>query len=411
MESRYKNYILVFLLLALSTMPFFKESVGFYSMLLAVVLLFKPVLKIEAVIFLVFLMALELYHFFYFPRYDLWVVRQILFYFFVAMYTTYYTRLTFLPIFIHIIYFFTCISFVFFFTYLISPPLVRMFADAVPGVFVKTAIVYENNYKIINPIFFNFDFNFWKGRNNGPFWEPTVFASMLVIAQIFNFILTKQLFNKEGKVFTLGIATTLSTTGFFAYFILILSYFLLSNKVKLFYKIFFCSSFLFIGTYLFTTLPFLQEKINSEIAGVEEEIEEKGGNSRIASATLDMKEVTQEDIYLLLGKGSSRYSRIGTPDKSVLRNCGITALLIEWGLLFFLVYLSLLFYSFLQLTKLFQLPWLMAVVFTLIIIVLSFSEVFFSLPLFHAFIFIGFVVKRIIVSNQASSTKVLAVAA
>ncbi|MER2998972.1 hypothetical protein [Pontibacter populi] len=394
MKQGYINFILVFLLLALSTSPFFKQSIGFYLALISVIIFFKPVIRLEAIVFLLLVFMLEQYHYFYFSNYEPWVIRQVLFYFFVAIFTIYYVKLSFLEIYNRILYVAAIISLIVYSLYIIYPGIVISFVNAIPSFFTKYKEIYETNYKIVNPVFYNFDFNFFKGRNNGPFWEPTVFASLLIIAQIFNFLLTKKLFNKKGIVYSITILTTLSTTGYFVYFILVLSYFLLTNKINIFFKLAAGVLLLYTGFYLFNNVPFLKEKINNELASVDTEIEEKGGNSRVASATLDLKEVTAKNIYLLLGKGSSKYSRIGTTNKNVLRNCGITSLLAEWGLPFFILYLSLLFYSFYQLTKLFQVNRVMSIVFTSIILMLSFSEVFFSLPLFHAFIFIGFIVKR-----------------
>ncbi|GAB4039725.1 hypothetical protein GCM10028774_41970 [Spirosoma jeollabukense] len=167
----------------------------------------------------------------------------------------------------------------------------------------------------------------------------------------------------------------------------------MDSRFKTVYKTILLFISIFIGSFLFANLSFLEEKINTEFSEIDSNID-KRGDSRMASALLDLSEVTQEDIFLLLGKGSAKYSRIGGTDKDALRNCGVTALLVEWGIPFFLLYVGLLFYSFYTLTKYYQINVLFSFTFTFIILLMSFSEVFLDLPLFHALIFIGLMMKR-----------------
>lgn len=391
------NYLIVYLLIAVSTIPFFKDSIGFYLATLLMVLNYKRffgIFKIEIKLIIALIFFLEVYHFFFFENYEIWVIRQILFYFILAAFCVNNVKSNFFTMYINILYYTLLISFVFYFTLLISPSLITIVENATPSFFVKTSTFYNETTSKINPIVFNFDYNFHKGRNNGPFWEPTVFSSLLIIGQMFNLLINKKLFNKLGIIFTIGIVTTLSTTGFGAYFMLVFFYLLTDEKIGLWYKTALSSISLMLGLFLFSNLSFLEEKINGEILGVQQSIYDRGGDSRLASAILDMTEVSKDVKYLVLGKGSSKYSRIGSYDKNVLRNCGLTAIIVEWGVIIAIIYLCLIYYSFYQMTVYFKTKKLFALVFTLILMVLSFSEVFFDLPLFHAFIFLGFMLKR-----------------
>ncbi|WP_461115501.1 hypothetical protein [Spirosoma jeollabukense] len=395
-KNRPADIVLAFSLIAVSTIPFFKSPIGVFLTIVCIIYLSKNLLdtiKIETSSFLLIIFILEIYHATTFRNYEGWVVRQILLFFFISIFTIYYLKLNFLNIYIRIMYSITLISFAFYFIYLISPSIVIGFAKSMPSLFTKNFIIYDDTYERVNPIIYNFDHNFYKGRNNGPFWEPTVFASLLLIGQIFNLLLNKFIFNKIGIVFSIGILTTLSTTVFIAYFILLVSYFLMDSRFKTVYKTILLFISIFIGSFLFANLSFLEEKINTEFSEIDSNID-KRGDSRMASALLDLSEVTQEDIFLLLGKGSAKYSRIGGTDKDALRNCGVTALLVEWGIPFFLLYVGLLFYSFYTLTKYYQINVLFSFTFTFIILLMSFSEVFLDLPLFHALIFIGLMMKR-----------------
>ena len=393
--------ILVFLLVGTSTMPIFKQSFGIYLLLGSMIFAFKGLrITKEALWFLLFTFAIELYHNFYFDTYDIGATRQAMYGLFAAIVLIYYLRLDFVPLFVNLLYYFALISFPIFLLWYADSNLVNQLAHAIPSVFVKTSEKYGETMEQINPFIYNFDGNFLElGRNNGPFWEPTVFATMLMIAQFFNLLLTKKLFNKKGIVFSIAILTTFSTTGFMAYFLLIVFYFLLSDRIRTFTKVIMVTGSVAVSVLLFTSLPFLSEKIDNEIEKTDHEIDKFGGDSRLASAMLDMQEISEKPEYIILGKGLSS-DRIAGPDKDVLRNCGDTGLLISWGAIYFVIYLGLLFYSFLEMTRHYGISWIFAAVFTAIILIFGFSEVYFNLPFFYVFLFIGFIIRRFYTAIQ-----------
>src|SRR5258708_13016119 len=109
-----------------------------------------------------------------------------------AIFLIYYIKLDFLPIYINILYYFSLISFVFFALYYADSNLVGQFAKAIPSTFIKTTVNYGAEVNQINPIFYNFNSNFLElARNNSPFLQPTSLSTMLLITQIFNFLLNK----------------------------------------------------------------------------------------------------------------------------------------------------------------------------------------------------------------------------
>lgn len=398
---------LVFILISVSTLPLFKQNFGIYLLFGSVLFTLKELRIHKEMLFFAFAaFAIELFHNFYFDIYDIAITRQALITIISSMLLIYYIKLDFLPIYINILYYFSLISFVFFVLYYADSHLVGQFAKAVPGIFVKTSVFYGTEINQINPIFYTFDNNFLElGRNNGPFWEPTVFATMLVIAQIFNFLLNKTFFNKKGIVFTIALLTTFSTTGFMAYFLLIIFYFLLSDRIKTFTKVIVLTGFIGLGVTVFTALPFLSEKIDNEIEKTDQEMDKYGGDSRLASAMLDLREVAEKPEYILLGKGRGP-DRIAGPDKDVLRNCGDTGIIIEWGAIFTLIYLGFLYYSFLQLARHFKVHWAFAIAFTLVILIFGFSEVYFNLAFFYSLLFFGFIIRRYYPYKQPEITEV-----
>lgn len=391
------EHLLVYAIIAISTIPFFKSTYGNVLLVSCIVLSYKYIIqtiKTESIIFLIVIFLIEIFHILYFKNYEVWVIRQVITFFFSSFFAIYYLKLKFLYIYIKVMYWITIISFFFFLCLIVSPESIKIISNSIPSIFNNSKDIYGTTYTSSNPIVYNFDYNFYKIRNNGPFWEPTVFGSLLLIGQIFNFLITKKTLNKNGIIFTVGIITTFSTTVFIAYFIFIFSHFFLSKNIKIAYNFFLLIITLIGGIYLFVNLQFLETKINQELLDVDNNIEMRGGDSRMASAFLDIKEVSSENIYLLLGKGSSKQSRFGKTGNNILRNCGITELVVQWGVPFSIFYISLIFYSFHQLCIYYRVNKLYSVCFTLIILLLCISEVFFELPVFHCLIIIGLMLKR-----------------
>jgi hypothetical protein len=395
-KSQVLKTILVFLLVAASTIPLFKQQFATYLLLLGgVITIGKLRINAGALFFLLLAIILELFHNFYFDNYDLIATRQTILVFTSALLIIYYVKLDLLPIYVSILYYFSLISFPFFLLRYADSGLMTQLVRSVPGVFIKTSVTYGMKVEQVNPIIYNFDFNFTElGRNNGPFWEPTVFATMLIIAQLFNFLLTKKLFNKKGIVFTIAIFTTLSTTGILAYFVFVLSYFLLSSRLGRGAKSFIIGGLLVACSGLYTALPFLNDKISNELDNADYEMNKYGGDSRLASAMLDMREISENNTYIFLGKGVDANYRVSGPDKEVLRNCGDTTLLVQWGAVFALIYIGLMGYSFFELTRFYDVHWGFSVVATVIILILGFSEVYFNLPFFYALLFFGFIIRK-----------------
>ncbi|MBS1603844.1 MAG: hypothetical protein JST42_14350, partial [Bacteroidetes bacterium] len=266
---------LVFLLIAASTMPLFKQQFATYLLLGAALLTLRHVrLTVEAILFVGLAFAIEIYHNFYFDGYDLVTTRQIMILFLATMLIIHYVKLDFLPIYVTQLYYFSLISLVFFALWYADRGLIDGLVKAIPGVFTKTSVQYGNEANQVNPVFYNFDPNFTElGRNNGPFWEPTVFAIMLIIAQIFNLLLNKKLFNKKGIVFTIVLFTTMSTTGIMAYFLLVAGYYLFSSRLHPALRVVLVGGVITVSTVLYTTLPFLSEKIDNEIEKADYEID------------------------------------------------------------------------------------------------------------------------------------------
>ena len=101
-------------------------------------------------------------------------------------------------------------------------------------------------------------------RNSGPFWEPGLYVIFLNIALFLNLFITKKIFSKLNMLFVVSIITAFSTTGTIG-LILVLSIFGLLNKsLGPMYKLL-VVIFLIISVPVISTLPFMSDKIDSQI--------------------------------------------------------------------------------------------------------------------------------------------------
>jgi hypothetical protein len=387
------NYFYGFLLIACSAIPLFRNQGLLYFCLLISLMNVRSVNKFIHLIFIfITLLAIEFYHYFYFaPLYDFSVVRVVLISFFIAFVFAIKMNLNFIIVYIKILHILSIISLFIYLTLLISVPSVKLLESVFEPFFSIRYNIYDNAFKIVNPVFFNFDGNFYSFRNNGPFWEPTIFATFLILSIIFNLIVSNKIFNKYNIISFIALVTTLSTTGFIAFFFLLLLLMFLFIKLNYFIKVVALFILIYSGFYAFKNLDFLQSKITAELTNVEYSIHEKGGDSRVASTILDWKEVTAKPQFFLFGKGSDKRTRIGGRDKNVLRNNGLTALLVQKGIFLFVLYLVGIYFTFHQLCIIYNKNKLLPIVFFFTILILSNSEILFDLLIFHFLAVLGLI--------------------
>lgn len=94
-------------------------------------------------------------------------------------------------------------------------------------------------------------------RNCGFMWEPGAFGCFLTIALMFHFMNNHFVFDRNAIIVVVAIVTTLSTTAYQAFAILLLVYYRYNGGIISFKMIF----IFIIGIYLFMSLPFLGDKI------------------------------------------------------------------------------------------------------------------------------------------------------
>lgn len=132
---------------------------------------------------------------------------------------------------------------------LISPNLVYAIGKA-----INLPYAHFNGY--VNMVVFTFVKNH-AIRNSGFSWEPGAFGFMLIMMLILHWLNNNFTYDKRAKLVTIAIITTLSTTTYVAFALMLLVYFR-AKGVKVTTLLVFCVPFLCVVA---TSLPFLFDKI------------------------------------------------------------------------------------------------------------------------------------------------------
>ncbi|MBN2486437.1 MAG: O-antigen ligase family protein, partial [Bacteroidales bacterium] len=237
-------------------------------------------------------------------------------------------------------------------------------------------------FKFINPS----EISFPPTRNPGPFWEAGAFAGFLVIAIVFNCFISGSLFrNKENKIFIIALLTTMSTTGYIAFFIFSLAWIIYKeNSDK---KLFILPVAFVVVVILFSRLEFLQDKITTQISNVDPDDFTTQKRSRFVSALVDLEDIRKNP---LLGKGKNKFTRFeGYYEDEVLshRNNSFTGYAQKFGLIAWFIYFFFTFKSFIKMSYFYKIPKNIGVASFLVLCVLSFSQDFLYKPFFYTFLF------------------------
>ncbi len=287
---------------------------------------------------------------------------------------------------------FVAISLIFYFSTLINNSFANFFITKVSpflgSPFADSSSAYQQNLHII---VFNFS-QIDVGRNSGPFWEPTAYAIYLIFGLIAIFYIKKTIYNIQGLIFVTALITTLSTTGYVVFFILILAYFIIIKRNLI--SVLMMVVFIFIGLYVYETIPFLKEKIDYQISLSNKNKDlDKRRRTRFVSFALDIEEWLD---YPFFGKGRNEITRFGTSKlKSIEthRNNGISDFLLKFGIIYFLLYFFYYYKSWLFVSNFYfkhTIPiGLIAIIILSLTFILAFSEILFLKPFFIAIPLLG----------------------
>lgn len=250
-----------------------------------------------------------------------------------------------------------------------------------------------------NSLFFNFT-RVHPMRNSGCMWEPGAFAALLIIALLLLQFYSSEKKSREKIIISLGLLTTISTTGYLLLGLILLFNFLNNYKGRV--KVIGLAIFFPFGMYLFYNSQVLSGKISAQLEGIEEEADKASKNpdyfvgvTRFTSVIIDLPTFLERP---LLGYGvdiqttgkNSLYKIYGA---NVIRSSGLFYLLLVFGVLGLVIYLGLLYRNLQHFSK----NHLITIFTTLCILFIIFSN-----PMeFSPIILILFCVKR---SKQNAGT-------
>ncbi|WP_430809902.1 MULTISPECIES: hypothetical protein [unclassified Carboxylicivirga] len=216
----------------------------------------------------------------------------------------------------------------------------------------------------------------WLKRNAGPFWEPGAFAGFIMVALLFNSIISGRLFNPKGVILMAGLMSTFSTAGLVVLGLFILVHlWLRSGMLKRVLLI----PVLFIGfVFLYNEVDFIGAKIHSKMSYTAGTY-----NTRFKSAQKDLQDLSRSP---LVGLGQSKETRFdGKTDKRTIhRNNGVTNFMASFGVLGFTLYFLLMYISFLRMCGYYGFDRRFALGALLIVLLIGFSEEYFSKVFFMA---------------------------
>ena len=213
-------------------------------------------------------------------------------------------------------------------------------------------------------------------RNSGPFWEPGAFAGFILIALLMNTIVTRKLLgNRINHILLLGLLTTFSTTGLLAAFTLVGGYYLIWGTG--WSRLIIVPLLVVGGLTAYQSFAFLGTKIDKAM-----DVANIGYNTRFKSAFLDLNDFVE---HPLLGMGMTKETRFEgeTKHRIIHRNNGVTNLLATYGIFIFIAYFALIWLSFHRLCLAYNFDPAFAWLALLIVLMMGFSEIFFNKILFY----------------------------
>nr|WKN34686.1 hypothetical protein K4G66_20135 [Tunicatimonas sp. TK19036] len=382
------DYLLVYLLAAISGMPFFSGDI--------------PVLGTFGLAFLVFLLRKEGFHRGYFfilfaflvlvclhsLRFDNFptntyiglFIKISLGYLVVAL-----TKEKFTYYYVDVIYYLSIISFFIFIPIFISQEFGNLFNSlGLSSPFgeggEKSLIVYHLNLDRPEGMY----------RNCGAFWEPAAHGGFLLIALMFNLINTNSLTDKKSLVLIITLISTLSTSVFVLLAFLVFSYLFFNQKLIV--KIITVPIVVIGFIYAFTSIPFLGEKIEREVeqGNLSEEVKERGhiSHTRLSSGLADIEDLKENP---LIGRGLFELT-FYDPTDVMARHNGLTKHFAQFGIIGALIYFGAIFLSFKKLINFSNINRFMAWPFIILMLMMGIAEAYFDKPFFWGLVFIYIVI-------------------
>lgn len=210
----------------------------------------------------------------------------------------------------------------------------------------------------------------WLKRNSGPFWEPGAFSGFLMVALLFNIIITGKLNNKKNRILILGVVSTFSTSGLLVLACVIIFYLILNRDRGT--KFVLVPVVLAVGVFGFFSFDFMGNKVISTMNYTDQTY-----NTRFKSAMIDLKDFAKHPFF---GMGRSQTTRYeGQKDaRAMHRNNGVSNQLVMYGGIAFILYFYLVYLSFYRMCTAYGVNKKMALFAVITILLIGFSQIYFT---------------------------------
>jgi hypothetical protein len=383
-KTKFVNYFLIIVLVAISGFPLldaYADNLLLILFIISIWIFIKRKIKfdVQFFYFIGIFIVLTLFQLTYFAIFPVITVLGLFLKIVTAYIVVKVTGKYFVNTFISLMVFFALISFIFFIPAFISSAVADLIIN---NAFFSAPEGFDHGSYLI------YHLNIWDDagyiRNCGPFWEPGTFGGYLFVAFLFSFLRTKNIKEKNNIILLLGTLSTFSTTSFIVILLFILSYFYIYRKTSQFVLILLV--IIPVAFILFFKLPFFNDKISAQLEYGQTNRSYSIHRTRMTSAIADIIDFTDHPI---MGRGKYEETRFDNNLKAMNRNNGTTDFLVIYGIIGFFVYFYFYYNSFYNFSLYNKKKTSFSVFAVIIILVLGFSESYFSLTAFWAFCFVG----------------------
>lgn len=388
-KRKFTDYLLLYLLVAISGIPFFYGDMlmmGVFGLLFLTFLIRKE--GVHPFYFFIFFsfLILVLLHALRFNNLPYTTVIGLLVRISLGYFTVVILKDKFTNYYVNIICVLSVLSFIFFIPLFLSSGFESVFNSiAIKAPFDRhgrgSLILYHLNFDRPGGLY----------RNCGPFWEPAAFGGFLLIAFMFNLARTNSLKDKRSIILLITLFSTFSTTVFVVLGLMLFFYFIFNQGLLV--KLTLVPIFA-IGFYIaFYNVDFLYDKIMEEVKkGDKQEAmkeNETAGHTRLSSGIADYRDFIK---YPVIGRGMYDLTFYNPHDYKTRHN-GLTDFIAQFGIIGSLIYFISIYTTFKKLVLYSHLKHLMRFVFFGVIILIGISEGYFNKPFFWALVFLHLVIQ------------------
>lgn len=224
-------------------------------------------------------------------------------------------------------------------------------------------------------------------RNSGMFWEPGAYSGYLILGLVFIALKNRGFqigpYKWHVILITIGVVSTMSTTGYLVMSILLLFYAMQNHSWG---KIVLVPLFLVLFGYSYYSFDFMQEKIEEQFTSATEMSDDDVSNTRFGALKMDMQYIQAQPI---IGNGlhvKTRFRFHPWIKEDIGHGNGMSNFLACWGIPLFLIWMYCVYLS----AKLISKSTVTSILALSILVMLLQGEQFLNYPLFLSFFVLPF---------------------